>query len=82
MGGQLAKAPCSFCCTLRPLVAPFFVPITWTAAGRGVLFYFMRMFGITGVYHRYFAHRAYKTSRWFQFVLAWIGCSAMQKGAA
>ena len=62
------------------VVAPFFVPITWTAVGLGVLFYVVRMFGITGVYHRYFAHRAYKTSRWFQFVLAWIGCSAMQKG--
>ena len=62
------------------VVAPFFVPFTWEAVGLGVLFYVTRMFGITGVYHRYFAHRAYKTSRWFQFVLAWIGCSAMQKG--
>jgi len=44
------------------------------------LFYFVRMFGITGGYHRYFSHRAYKTSRWFQFVLAWLGCSALQKG--
>jgi stearoyl-CoA desaturase (Delta-9 desaturase) len=42
--------------------------------------YLIRMFGITGGYHRYFAHRAYKTSRVFQFVLAWIGCSALQKG--
>ena len=31
-------------------------------------------------YHRYFAHRSYKTSRSFQFVLAWLGCSALQKG--
>jgi stearoyl-CoA desaturase (delta-9 desaturase) len=62
------------------LVTPFFVPFTWPAVGLGVLFYVVRMFGITGAYHRYFAHRAYKTSRWFQFVLAWIGCSAMQKG--
>ena len=61
-------------------MTPFLVPITWTAVGLCVLFYVVRMFGITGVYHRYFAHRAYKTSRWFQFVLAWIGCSAMQKG--
>ena len=38
------------------------------------------MFGITGGYHRYFAHRSYKTSRVFQFVLAWLGCSALQKG--
>jgi len=42
--------------------------------------YFVRMFGITGGYHRYFAHRAYKTSRLGQFVLAWLGCSALQKG--
>ncbi|MBA4188878.1 MAG: acyl-CoA desaturase [Planctomycetaceae bacterium] len=62
------------------VVAPFFVEITWTSVGLGLLLYFARMFGITGAYHRYFAHRAYKTSRWFQFVLAWIGCSAMQKG--
>jgi stearoyl-CoA desaturase (delta-9 desaturase) len=42
--------------------------------------YFVRMFGITGAYHRYFAHRSYKTSRPFQFLLAWLGCSALQKG--
>jgi stearoyl-CoA desaturase (delta-9 desaturase) len=38
------------------------------------------MFGITAGYHRYFAHRSYKTSRAFQFCLAWLGCSALQKG--
>jgi len=57
------------------LVAP-----TWLSVGLGVGLYVVRMFGITGGYHRYFAHRAYRTSRWFQFVLAWLGCSAMQKG--
>ena len=57
------------------LVAP-----TWAAAGLGVGLYVLRMFGITAGYHRYFAHRAYRTSRAFQFVLAWIGCMAMQKG--
>jgi len=62
------------------VVLPFFVPITWTAIALCAVFYFVRMFGITGVYHRYFAHRTYKTSRWFQFVLAWIGCAALQKG--
>jgi len=45
----------------------------------GVL-YFVRMFGITAGYHRYFAHRSYKTSRVFQFVLAWLGGAAAQKG--
>jgi stearoyl-CoA desaturase (Delta-9 desaturase) len=44
------------------------------------LFYLVRMFAVTGVYHRYFAHRAYKTSRVFQFLLALLGTSATQKG--
>lgn len=42
--------------------------------------YLVQMFGITAGYHRYFSHRSYKTSRPFQFVLAWLGCSATQKG--
>ncbi len=42
--------------------------------------YSLQMVGITAGYHRYFAHRAYKTSRVFQFVLAWLGCSAWQGG--
>jgi stearoyl-CoA desaturase (delta-9 desaturase) len=43
-------------------------------------FYGVRMFGITAGYHRYFAHRAFKTSRWFQFTLALLGTTASQKG--
>ena len=31
-------------------------------------------------YHRYFAHRSYRTSRVFQFFMACLGCSALQKG--
>ena len=42
--------------------------------------YFIRMFGVTAGYHRYFSHRTYKTSRPFQFVLACLGCSCLQKG--
>ncbi|MFN0062420.1 MAG: acyl-CoA desaturase [Myxococcaceae bacterium] len=42
--------------------------------------YFLRMFAITGVYHRYFAHRAYKMSRPLQFLLALLGTTSTQKG--
>lgn len=45
-----------------------------------IFFYVIRMFGITGGYHRYFSHRSYKTSRVFQFILALLGCSAAQTG--
>jgi stearoyl-CoA desaturase (delta-9 desaturase) len=61
-------------------LAAFWTGVSWRALVLCFSMYVIRMFGITGAYHRYFSHRSYKTSRWFQFVLAWIGCSAMQKG--
>jgi stearoyl-CoA desaturase (delta-9 desaturase) len=42
--------------------------------------YVLRMFAITGGYHRYFAHRTYKTGRVFQFLLALVGTLSTQKG--
>jgi stearoyl-CoA desaturase (delta-9 desaturase) len=38
------------------------------------------MFAITGFYHRYFSHKAFKTSRIIQFIFAVIGASAVQRG--
>lgn len=58
----------------------FYTGVSWTAVGVCFFFYFIRMFGITGAYHRYFSHRSYKTSRVFQFCLAFLGASAAQKG--
>ncbi|MGH7288907.1 MAG: acyl-CoA desaturase, partial [Myxococcota bacterium] len=40
----------------------------------------LRAFGLTAGYHRYFAHRSFRTSRAFQFALAWLGASAAQLG--
>lgn len=45
-----------------------------------VVLYFIRMFFITAGYHRYFAHKSYKTSRWFQFFLAFMAMTSAQKG--
>ena len=42
--------------------------------------YALRMFAITGFYHRYFSHRSFKTSRPAQFVFALLGASAVQRG--
>ena len=42
--------------------------------------YFVRMVVVTAAYHRYFSHRAFKTSRAFQFLLALGAQSSAQKG--
>ena len=57
-----------------------FTGVSWVALSTCLALYVVRMFGITAGYHRYFSHRSYKTSRAFQFVLAWIGASAAQQG--
>ena len=54
--------------------------VSWAAVAVCFALYFVRMFAITGGYHRYFSHRSYKTSRWFQFLLACLGATAAQKG--
>jgi stearoyl-CoA desaturase (delta-9 desaturase) len=46
-----------------------------------IFLYVFRMFWVTGGYHRYFAHKSYKTSRWFQFVIAFMAQTSAQKGA-
>ena len=61
-------------------LAALFTGFSATALVLLIATYFLKMFGITAGYHRYFAHRAYKTSRVGQFILAWLGCSAMQRG--
>ncbi|MFM7214254.1 MAG: acyl-CoA desaturase [Verrucomicrobiota bacterium] len=54
---------------------------SWFAVGSAVFLYFIRMFAVTGFYHRYFSHRTFSTSRAWQFVLALWGATCVQKGA-
>ncbi len=60
--------------------AVIWVGWSWTAVLVAVSLYFLRMFAITGFYHRYFSHRSFETSRWAQFLFAVWGNSAVQKG--
>jgi stearoyl-CoA desaturase (delta-9 desaturase) len=55
--------------------------VTWQSLVLCAVLYFGRMWFITAGFHRYFSHRAFKTSRAFQFVLAFGGGAAVQKGA-
>jgi len=53
---------------------------SWSGVALALASYFIRMFVVTAAYHRYFSHRAFKTSRWFQFVLALGAQTAAQRG--
>ena len=61
-------------------LAVFLVGFSWTSAVTAILLYLLRMFAITGFYHRYFSHRSFKTSRVVQFFFALLGNSSMQRG--
>ena len=60
--------------------AAFWTGVTWTSVVLCLALYWLRMFGITAGFHRYFSHRSYKTGRSFRFFLGALGCTAMQKG--
>ncbi|MBI1424997.1 MAG: acyl-CoA desaturase [Gammaproteobacteria bacterium] len=60
----------------------FVLVVGWSpiALGIAIGLYCLRMFAITGFYHRYFSHKAFRTSRFMQFLFAVIGASAVQRG--
>jgi stearoyl-CoA desaturase (Delta-9 desaturase) len=58
----------------------FWVGASPAAVGIAVALFTLRMFAITAFYHRYFSHRAFRTSRLVQFVFALLGASAVQRG--
>lgn len=60
-------------------VAAFWTGVTYKAVGLCLLLYWLRIFAIGAGYHRYFAHRAYRTSRAFQFALAVLSQTTAQK---
>lgn len=58
----------------------FVVPFSLKILALAAFGYVLRMWAITAGYHRYFSHRSFKTGRAFQFVLAFLGTTAMQNG--
>jgi stearoyl-CoA desaturase (delta-9 desaturase) len=61
-------------------LAVFWVGWSWMAVAVAAALYVSRMFALTAFYHRYFSHRAFKTSRVAQFVFAVLGSSCLHKG--
>jgi len=76
---------------IYPAAVPFIIvhivciAAIWSGVTAGAIItclalYVVRMFGVTAGYHRYFSHRSFKTSRVFQFVLAFLAQSSAQRG--
>ena len=60
--------------------------VIWTGASAfavwsAVALYFIRMFAVTGIHHRYFSHKTYSTSRFGQFLLAVFAGTTVQRGS-
>ncbi len=58
----------------------YWVGWSWAALATAAALYAIRMFFVTGFYHRYFSHRTFKTSRPFQFAMACAAGTAAQRG--
>jgi len=69
-----------FCAIHLSLFVAIWTGITWRALALALVLFGTRMFVITAGYHRYFAHRAYKTSRLVQFLIGLFGTTCLQKG--
>src|SRR6266478_6630396 len=58
----------------------FFVTFRWAYLALWAVSHFLRAVGLTLIFHRYLAHRAFKMNRAARFVWTVIGTAAMQKG--
>lgn len=62
------------------LIGIFLVGFSWPDGVALTLGALLGLLSVTLCYHRYFSHRAFKTSRWFQFLLALWGATSLQRG--
>ena len=58
----------------------FVTGISWEWVLLALASYSVRMLAVSAGYHRYFSHRAYRTNRLFQFMLAWVAQMSAQGG--
>lgn len=58
----------------------FWTGVSWQLVSLCLASYFGRHLFLSIGYHRYFAHRSFKTSRTFQFLLALLGSTCNERG--
>lgn len=61
-------------------LAVFWVGYSHAALLAMLAAYALRMFAITGFYHRYFSHKTFRTHPWMETTFAFIGASSAQRG--
>ena len=61
-------------------LAVFWVGWSRTAVIVSLSLYIIRMFAITGFYHRYFSHKTFKANRAWQFIFGVMGNASAQRG--
>lgn len=69
-----------YVCMHLACIGVFWTGITWSGVGLCAASFFLRQFGLGVGYHRYFAHKSFKTSRVAQFFLALLGSLSVQRG--
>src|SRR5215467_5901166 len=75
-----ASAVIGFAAVHVAALGVLWVGFSWKGVALCVASYYLRMFAITAGFHRYFSHRTYALSRVPQFLLAFLGQTAAQKG--
>jgi stearoyl-CoA desaturase (Delta-9 desaturase) len=65
---------------LAAIVGILLTGISFFLLGVLLASYLVRIWAITTGYHRYFSHRAFRTSRLFQFLIAVMGTLAIERG--
>jgi stearoyl-CoA desaturase (delta-9 desaturase) len=78
--GTLALGALPFLLLQLSVLLVFTTHFSWTGLGLCILCYGVRMFAITGFYHRYFSHRTYAMGRTMQFLGGFAGATATQRG--
>ena|SRR2546421_832672 len=65
---------------IAPVAGILWMGWSWSGFVLAMALYFVRMFGVTAGFHRYFSHRSFKTSRAFQLVLAVLATTSIENG--
>jgi stearoyl-CoA desaturase (delta-9 desaturase) len=80
LGGYRLGSVALFAAIHLAVLTVFLVPFRWSLVAWLLGSYFLRMFGVTAGYHRYFSHRSYQLSRIPQFIMGFLAQTSGQKG--